>query len=723
MSITPIQATPARQYKGMRYVPIFDGDWDNTKDYDPLVIVSYQGNSYTSRTFVPHGTPITDEAFWVLTGNYNAQVEAYRQEVANLNTEVLKIAIETGSVLHLFPNLSAGGYTANSSLMVTKNHCILFDAGSNTNKNAILNYYNQLYNDEVFDNIDTIVISHYHHDHVECLEDILNTFPHENCEAYIAMNPAGYYNGDDAETIEGRYNTVKSVLENASVTINEVTNDTNVNLSNTNVSIELFNSSATDYTYYSANTDKYNDYSMVALVKVGNIYAMYPGDIQNVAQTRIVNNRDLPKLFLYSIHHHGIQNNDNVAYLNAIRPEYGVLQTSHNRALVNYVSMGANYGVNHILSCAYSSQEIVMDGDSGYVIDGVELQRSGYGTTTVNFYVNNEYAGTIHDGTIEHPFTSINEFNAFAVNDRQLNYVVHVKATDTPYDERISVRQFVSHVTITKQDDGTEAPLLVNSAYISNCREVSLSGITFIKTFEIENRNSLMYIENSSISIGSCIFDGSYGVTPAVKSDNAIRIQRSDLYITNCTIKNVGNAFEAVRIADVTTNVVNFDNVTNCYLTQHVRFLIRGLDTINDVTNYLANVSTIFGAPVEFSDVATSSFSAFNALIQSNSDYVCSLPFRNGNYTCQVHGKNITGTAVSDLNDALETGVYRWADTATNRPSDIFPTSGGNLIVTKFSANYLQQIAISNNESNFKIACRKKYTTNWTSWVAYEPSI
>ena len=56
MSITPIQATPARQYKGMRYVPIFDGDWDNTKDYDPLVIVSYQGNSYTSRTFVPAGT-------------------------------------------------------------------------------------------------------------------------------------------------------------------------------------------------------------------------------------------------------------------------------------------------------------------------------------------------------------------------------------------------------------------------------------------------------------------------------------------------------------------------------------------------------------------------------------------------------------------------------------------------------------------------------------------
>lgn len=77
-----------RQYIGARYVPIFDGDWDITKDYEPLVIVSYQGNSYTSRTFVPHGTAITNETYWALTGNYNAQVEAYRQEVEDYKQAV-----------------------------------------------------------------------------------------------------------------------------------------------------------------------------------------------------------------------------------------------------------------------------------------------------------------------------------------------------------------------------------------------------------------------------------------------------------------------------------------------------------------------------------------------------------------------------------------------------------------------------------------------------------
>lgn len=75
-------------YVGARYVPIFDGEWDNTKKYEPLVIVVHEGNSYTSRTFVPIGADILDESYWALTGNYNAQVEQYRNEVAEYKEEV-----------------------------------------------------------------------------------------------------------------------------------------------------------------------------------------------------------------------------------------------------------------------------------------------------------------------------------------------------------------------------------------------------------------------------------------------------------------------------------------------------------------------------------------------------------------------------------------------------------------------------------------------------------
>ena len=70
-----------REYIGARYVPLIMGDWDNTKTYEPLSVVLYQGNSYTSRQYVPTGIEITNDEYWASTGNYNAQVEAYRQEV------------------------------------------------------------------------------------------------------------------------------------------------------------------------------------------------------------------------------------------------------------------------------------------------------------------------------------------------------------------------------------------------------------------------------------------------------------------------------------------------------------------------------------------------------------------------------------------------------------------------------------------------------------------
>ncbi len=79
-----------REYIGARYVPLFADpiEWDNTKTYEPLTIVYYQGNSYTSRQAVPTGIAITNETYWALTGNYNAQIEAYREEVAQYAGEV-----------------------------------------------------------------------------------------------------------------------------------------------------------------------------------------------------------------------------------------------------------------------------------------------------------------------------------------------------------------------------------------------------------------------------------------------------------------------------------------------------------------------------------------------------------------------------------------------------------------------------------------------------------
>lgn len=78
----------ATEYIGSRYVPKFtdnpESQWTNTVTYEPLTIVLYQGNSYTSRQFVPIGIDINNTNYWAETGNYNAQVEIYRREVRSI---------------------------------------------------------------------------------------------------------------------------------------------------------------------------------------------------------------------------------------------------------------------------------------------------------------------------------------------------------------------------------------------------------------------------------------------------------------------------------------------------------------------------------------------------------------------------------------------------------------------------------------------------------------
>lgn len=75
-----------RQYVGARYVPKLSDPivWDKNRGYEALEIVTYLGTSYTSKKPVPVGTEINNEEFWVVTGNYNAQVEEYRQETTKV---------------------------------------------------------------------------------------------------------------------------------------------------------------------------------------------------------------------------------------------------------------------------------------------------------------------------------------------------------------------------------------------------------------------------------------------------------------------------------------------------------------------------------------------------------------------------------------------------------------------------------------------------------------
>ena len=107
-----------RQYIGARYVPKFyeynNSVWEANTEYEPLTIVTYNGNSYTSKKAVPSniGDPASNSNYWAATGNYNAQVEAYRQEVEEVkNSKVTNLT--NRKFIFIADSYGVYGWTAN----------------------------------------------------------------------------------------------------------------------------------------------------------------------------------------------------------------------------------------------------------------------------------------------------------------------------------------------------------------------------------------------------------------------------------------------------------------------------------------------------------------------------------------------------------------------------------------------------------------------------------
>lgn len=90
MPAVPCPNPAGYRYIGARYVPKFADpiDWDQYSTYEPLTIVTYNGNSYTSKKFVPAGIKIDNEDYWVSTGNYNGQVDIYRKETERVANDL-----------------------------------------------------------------------------------------------------------------------------------------------------------------------------------------------------------------------------------------------------------------------------------------------------------------------------------------------------------------------------------------------------------------------------------------------------------------------------------------------------------------------------------------------------------------------------------------------------------------------------------------------------------
>ncbi|MHA9740680.1 SGNH/GDSL hydrolase family protein [Robinsoniella peoriensis] len=88
------------KFIGNRCIPTPEGKWDKTKEYLGLSVVLDEktGDSYTSKKAVPAGTELTNKDYWVMSGQYNAQMALIKQQ------------------LNAMQNIPEGGTTADAAL-------------------------------------------------------------------------------------------------------------------------------------------------------------------------------------------------------------------------------------------------------------------------------------------------------------------------------------------------------------------------------------------------------------------------------------------------------------------------------------------------------------------------------------------------------------------------------------------------------------------------------
>ena len=79
-----------REYIGARYITVFDGAWNSTKEYEPLTIVqSVSGDSYVSKRKVPAGILLTNDDYWFKTFDFNAQMADIQQTNQEQNEKII----------------------------------------------------------------------------------------------------------------------------------------------------------------------------------------------------------------------------------------------------------------------------------------------------------------------------------------------------------------------------------------------------------------------------------------------------------------------------------------------------------------------------------------------------------------------------------------------------------------------------------------------------------
>lgn len=190
---------------------------------------------------------------------------------------------------------------ADSILIQTQNHAVLIDTGTKDMSKTILNYLS----DCGVENLDALIITHFHKDHVGSAAKILKKI---DVESVIQPN---YYGTNDESS--------DFISEEEDKNIVPIKLGDNYSFDFDNVS----------FTVSPANADTFDDFgendrSLITSVYCGEKSFLFAGDIDESRITQMLNS-DVSHYDFLKVEHHGFYASKNSDFITAVSPEYAVI--------------------------------------------------------------------------------------------------------------------------------------------------------------------------------------------------------------------------------------------------------------------------------------------------------------------------------------------------------------------------------------------------------------
>lgn len=199
---------------------------------------------------------------------------------------------------------------------------MLIDAGESSEEEKVYNYITDL----GYNNIDYVVGTHPHTDHIGGLEYIINNISVENIYMPKAVSTSKTYESL-LNTISNKNLKVKVAKANVSI------------ISSNNLSVNIIAPNSESYS-------NLNNYSAVIKIDYYNNSFLFMGDAEVLSEEEITNDVQADVI---KVGHHGSDSSSSIEFLNKVKPKYAIISVGANNQydhpydsiLSRYESIGA----------------------------------------------------------------------------------------------------------------------------------------------------------------------------------------------------------------------------------------------------------------------------------------------------------------------------------------------------------------------------------------------